>query len=206
MTAPKVIATSTSREGRKEAEAPLQEPEPEPRKDESCSQFHSVNDMNGDFCPAENKQHFLEMGVGEGDEDPSVGVDEVDTETQVEATEVALPSEDFTMEDEEAEHLALADDLAKLEAEIALAEQLLNPEDPQDPEEPEPAAELLASVPMVSCQSFNLLKVVFSSMLWSTFLWFEMTEWWWTCTDGMRCIHKSCTLTSVSSRQLKLLA
>ena len=170
MTAPKVMY-STSREG-PEAEAQLQEPEPEPRKDESCSQFHSVNDMNGGFSA--EKKHLLEMGVGEGDEDESVGVDldlkdpEVNTETPVEATEVALPS-DFTMEDEE-EHLALANDLAKLEAEIALAEQLLNPEDPEDPEEPEPAAELLASVPMVSCQSFNLLKVVFSSMLWNTFL------------------------------------
>lgn len=147
MTAPKVI--STSREG---PEAPLQEPEPEPRKDESVN---SVNDMNG---ASEAMKHFLEMGL-EGDEDEVSGNDLKDPEvekpkTQVE--EVACPPEDLaTMEDnEEAEHLALADDLAKLEAEIALAEQLLNP-CPQDPEEPEPAAESLGSVPMVSCQSLT---------------------------------------------------
>eukprot|EP00434_Breviolum_minutum_P036692 symbB.v1.2.032524.t1/scaffold3916.1/size48372/3 len=141
VTAPKVI--STSREG---PEAPLQEPEPEPRKDEGA--VNNVNDMNG---ASEAMKHFLEMGL-EGDEDEISGQDLKDPEVEIPETqveEVALPSEDLAMEDnEEAEHLALADDLAKLEAEIALAEQLLNP-CPQDPEEPEPAAELLGSVPMV---------------------------------------------------------
>ena len=147
VTAPKVI--STSREG---PEAPLQEPEPEPRKDEGA--VNNVNDMNG---ASEAMKHFLEMGL-EGDEDEISGQDLKDPEVEIPETqveEVALPSEDLAMEDnEEAEHLALADDLAKLEAEIALAEQLLNP-CPQDPEEPEPAAELLGSVPMVSCQSLT---------------------------------------------------
>ena len=60
----------------------------------------SVNDMNGEAV-----KHLL------GDEDESVNDlkdPEVDPETQVEATEVTLPSENFTMEDNEAEHLALA--------------------------------------------------------------------------------------------------
>ena len=153
VTAPKVI--STSREG---PEAPLQEPEPEPRKDEGA--VNNVNDMNG---ASEAMKHFLEMGL-EGDEDEISGNDLKDPEVEIPETqveEVALPSEDLAMEDnEEAEHLALADDLAKLEAEIALAEQLLNP-CPQDPEEPEPAAELLGSVPMVSCQSLTCWKLGF---------------------------------------------
>ena len=185
VTAPKVI--STSREG---PEAPLQEPEPEPRKDEGA--VNNVNDMNG---ASEAMKHFLEMGL-EGDEDEISGNDLKDPEVEIPETqveEVALPSEDLAMEDsEEAEHLALADDLAKLEAEIALAEQLLNP-CPQDPEEPEPAAELLGSVPMVSCQSLTCWKLGF------LFLGFEMTEQWWTYVGGVRCIHKpSCAVVDIT--------
>ena len=127
------------------------EPEPEPRKLLTAG-------SEGDAA-----ELMLEMAVEEGDpQDPPDPQDDEAPEAEVDVEHGAVdpldPLDPLDPEvNAEAEHLALEQDLETLEAELAMAEQLLR--DPQDPQDPQLPADSVASMPVVAWRFFAGLRM-----------------------------------------------
>lgn len=120
------------------------EPEPEPRKLLTAGSEGDAAELMLEMAmeegdPQDDEAPEAEMDVEHGDVDPLDPLDPLDPDP----LDPELNAE--------AEHLALEQDLETLEAELAMAEQLLrDPQDPQDPQLPAESADSVASMPVVS--------------------------------------------------------
>lgn len=120
------------------------EPEPEPRKlltagsegDAAELMLEMAMEEGDPQDPQDDEAPEAEMDVEHGDVDPLDPLDPLDPDP----LDPELNAE--------AEHLALEQDLETLEAELAMAEQLLR--DPQDPQLPAESADSVASMPVVA--------------------------------------------------------